>query len=56
MVQALQASELRDHGSPGMFEAFCAARLDGQGGHVFGALDPSPELKEIVARAAVLRA
>ncbi len=52
---ALQASELHDHGSPAVFEQFCSSRLRGEGGHVFGTLEPSAELKAIVARATVLR-
>jgi putative acyl-CoA dehydrogenase len=55
MAYALQASELRDHGSPDVFEAFCTSRLQGNGAHVFGMLDPSTELKGIVERATVLR-
>ena len=42
------------HG-PEVFEMFCASRLQGNGAHVFGMLDSSPELKGIVERAAVLR-
>ena len=55
MAYALQAGELRDHGSPEVFERFCRSRLRGEWGHVFGTLEPSAELKDIVARAAVLR-
>jgi putative acyl-CoA dehydrogenase len=55
MAYALQASELHDHGSPDVFEIFCASRLQGNGAHVFGMLDPAPELKGIVERATVLR-
>jgi putative acyl-CoA dehydrogenase len=38
-----------------VFEQFCSSRLRGEGGHVFGTLEPSAELKAIVARATVLR-
>jgi putative acyl-CoA dehydrogenase len=55
MAYALQASELRLHGSPDVFKTFCASRLQDNGAHVFGMLDPSPELKGIVERASVIR-
>lgn len=55
MAYALQASELHDHGAPEVFEAFCRSRLQGDWGYVFGTLEPVPELKEIVARATVVR-
>ena len=55
MAYALQASELHEHGSPHVFEAFCRSRLNGEGSHVYGLLDGAPELKRIVERATVLR-
>jgi putative acyl-CoA dehydrogenase len=54
MAYALQASQLHDHGSPHVFEAFCRSRLH-EDGHTYGALDGSPELKRILERATVLR-
>ena len=41
----LQASELRQHAAPEVFEAFCRSRLQGDWGYVFGTLDSTPELK-----------
>lgn len=55
MAYALQASELQQHGSPDVFEAFCRSRLEGDWGYVFGTLDPTPELKQIVERATVVK-
>ncbi|KAB2911171.1 MAG: acyl-CoA dehydrogenase [Hyphomicrobiaceae bacterium] len=55
MAYALQAGELREHSAPEVFETFCRSRLQGDWGYVFGTLDSAPELKEIVARATVLR-
>lgn len=54
MACALQASELHDHRSAEVFDVFCRSRLQESWTPVYGALDPSPELKAIVARAAVL--
>ncbi len=54
MACALQASELHDHGSAEVFETFCRSRLQGGWTPVYGALEPSPELRAIVARAAVM--
>ena len=56
MAYALQASELRKHADESVFETFCRSRLDAEWGHVFGTLDPAPELAGIVARATVMRA
>ena len=55
MAYALQASELRQHGDPEVFEAFCRSRLQGDWGYVFGTLEPTPEHKRIVERATVVR-
>ena len=55
MAYALQASELREHSTPEIFETFCRSRLQGDWGYVFGSLEPSPELSGIAARAAVIR-
>jgi putative acyl-CoA dehydrogenase len=55
MAYALQARELHENGSPGVFEAFCRSRLQHEGSHVYGMLDGAPELKGIVERATVLR-
>lgn len=54
MACALQASELHAHASPDVFEVFCRSRLQETWPPVYGALDPSSELKAIVARATVL--
>ena len=56
MAYALQASELHRHASPDVFETFCRSRLDGDWGYVFGTLEPTPALKNIVDRATVHRA
>jgi putative acyl-CoA dehydrogenase len=55
MAYALQARDLHDHGSPEVFDAFCRSRLQGEWGYVFGTLDSSPELKDIVERATVVQ-
>jgi putative acyl-CoA dehydrogenase len=50
MAVALEASLLVRHGDPAVAEAFCASRLDPNGGRSFGTLPPSPELTGIVRR------
>src|SRR5713101_5649093 len=50
MAVALQASLLVRHGDPAVAEAFCASRLDSNGGRSFGTLPPSSELAGIVRR------
>jgi putative acyl-CoA dehydrogenase len=55
MAYALQASELKQHGAPEVFEAFCRSRLEGDWGYVFGTLESTPELRRIVERATVAR-
>jgi len=56
MAYALQASELSKYADAAVFEAFCRSRLDADWGHVFGTLDPGPELAGIVRRATVAHA
>ena len=56
MAYALQASELAKHSEASVFEAFCQSRLNGDHGHVFGTLESTPQLTDIVQRAAVVRA
>jgi putative acyl-CoA dehydrogenase len=50
MCLALQASLLVRHGDPEVAEAFCASRLDGDGGHAFGTLPPGLDLAAIIHR------
>ncbi len=50
MAVALEASLLVRHGDPAVAEAFCASRLDSNGGRSFGTLPPSSELAGIVRR------
>jgi putative acyl-CoA dehydrogenase len=50
MAVALEASLLVRHGDPAVAEAFCASRLDSNGGRTFGTLPPSAELAGIVRR------
>jgi putative acyl-CoA dehydrogenase len=50
MAVALEASLLVRHGDPAVAEAFCASRLDSNGGRTFGTLPPSSELAGIVRR------
>jgi putative acyl-CoA dehydrogenase len=55
MALALQGAELHDHGSPAVFEAFCRSRLQRGASYIYGTLEPSPEHKRIIERAAVVR-
>ncbi len=50
MAVALQASLLVRHGDPAVAEAFCASRLDSNGGRTFGTLPPSSKLPGIIER------
>jgi len=50
MAVALEASLLVRHGDPAVAEAFCASRLDSNGGRTFGTLPPSAKLAGIVRR------
>ncbi|HYH46403.1 MAG TPA: acyl-CoA dehydrogenase family protein, partial [Thermoanaerobaculia bacterium] len=49
---ALQAGLLVRHAPPAVADAFCAARLAGEGGAAFGTLPPSADLTTILERAA----
>jgi putative acyl-CoA dehydrogenase len=48
---ALQASLLLRYGPPAVAEAFCAARIGGDGGHTYGTLPAELAFEQIVARA-----
>jgi putative acyl-CoA dehydrogenase len=48
---ALQGSLLVRHGPPAVADAFCASRLDGRSGRVFGTLPNGVDAEAIVARA-----
>jgi putative acyl-CoA dehydrogenase len=50
MAVALEASLLVRHGDPAVADAFCASRLDSNGGRAFGTLPPSSHLAGIVRR------
>jgi putative acyl-CoA dehydrogenase len=50
MAVVLEASLLVRHGDPAVAEAFCASRLDSNGGMSFGTLPPSRQLAGIVQR------
>jgi len=50
MARVLEASLLLRHGDPAVAEAFCASRLDSNGGRSFGTLPPSSQLSGIVER------
>jgi putative acyl-CoA dehydrogenase len=51
LALALQASLLVRHAPPEVADAFCAGRLDGAGGRVFGTLPPGVDAPAIVERA-----
>jgi putative acyl-CoA dehydrogenase len=51
MALLLQASLLVRHAPAEVADAFCTARLDGEGGFAFGALPPSAATKTILERA-----
>jgi putative acyl-CoA dehydrogenase len=50
LAVALQASLLVRHAPPAVADAFCAARLDGQGGRVYGTLPHGTDAGAIVDR------
>ena len=50
MAATLEASLLVRHGDPAVAEAFCATRLDSNGGRSFGTLPPSSKLPGIIER------
>ncbi|MBA2462100.1 MAG: acyl-CoA dehydrogenase family protein, partial [Actinobacteria bacterium] len=50
LALALQASLLLRHGDPVVAEAFCATRLDGEGGRAFGTLPRGHDLASILER------
>jgi len=52
LVLALQAALLIKHASPAIADAFCASRLEGDGGSVFGSLPRGIDARAIVERAA----
>ena len=52
LVLALQAALLIKHAPPAIADAFCASRLDGDGGSVFGLLPRGIDARAIVERAA----
>jgi putative acyl-CoA dehydrogenase len=51
LAVALQASLLVRHAPPPVADAFCAARLDGAGGRVYGTLPAEVDARAIVKRA-----
>jgi putative acyl-CoA dehydrogenase len=51
LAVGLQASLLVRHAPPAVADAFCAARLDGQGGRVYGTLPGGVDAKTIIERA-----
>jgi putative acyl-CoA dehydrogenase len=50
MALALQGSLLVRHGDPAVADAFCASRLAGDGGRVFGTLPAGVEVRAIIER------
>ena len=51
LAVALQASLLVRHAPPAVADAFCAARLDGEGGRVYGTLPAGVDAEAIIERA-----
>jgi putative acyl-CoA dehydrogenase len=51
LAVALQGSLLHRHAPAAVADAFCAARLDGQGGRVYGTLPAGVDAEAIIARA-----
>jgi putative acyl-CoA dehydrogenase len=51
LALALQASLLVRHSLPAVADAFCASRLDGDGGSAFGTLAPGADVTAILSRA-----
>ena len=52
LVVALQAALLLRHAPPAVADAFCASRLDGEGGSAFGLLPRGADARAIAERAA----
>jgi putative acyl-CoA dehydrogenase len=52
LVLALQGALLLKHSPPAVADAFCASRLDGEGGWVFGTLPRGADTRTIAMRAA----
>ena len=50
VVLTLQGALLVRHGHPAVADAFCASRLDGDWGHVYGTLPSGLDLPAIIAR------
>ena len=50
MAVVLEASLMIRFGDPAAAAIFCASRLGGDHGHLFGTLAPSPELSSVIAR------
>ncbi len=51
LALALQGSLLVRHAPPAVADAFCAARLAGEGGHVYGTLPAGVDAKAVIERA-----
>jgi putative acyl-CoA dehydrogenase len=51
LAVALQASLLVRHSPPAVADAFCASRLGGEGGRVYGTLPAGVDAKAIIERA-----
>ncbi len=51
LAVALQGSLLVRHSPPAVADAFCAARLAGQGGRVYGTLPQGVDASAIIERA-----
>jgi putative acyl-CoA dehydrogenase len=51
LALALQGSLLVRHSTPAVADAFCASRLGGNGGRVYGTLPPGVAAQEIIDRA-----
>jgi putative acyl-CoA dehydrogenase len=51
LALALEASLLVRHAPPAVADAFCASRLDGDGGHEYGTLPAGTDFEAIIARA-----
>ena len=50
MALALQGSLLVRYGDPAVADAFCASRLEGDGGRAFGTLPKGVDFGRIIAR------
>jgi putative acyl-CoA dehydrogenase len=50
MALALQGSLVMRHAPPAVADAFCASRLAGDGGHVFGTLPPGLDFGAVIER------